>query len=103
MRERPSLPEGTKVLTIPAVELKKMEETEGDSALNQQVVKKSKKKWVLNPTGKSMESFKFIVYSRRTYIPIFSIIPPWEVMVENHMPGQDFSSILDERSGLLIE
>ena len=27
--------------------------TEGESAINQKVVKKSKKKWIINPAGKS--------------------------------------------------
>ena len=51
---RPTLPEGTKIITIPSLELSNLPGTEGESALNQKVVKKSKKKWIINPVGKSM-------------------------------------------------
>ena len=59
LQERPQLPEGTKVLTIPTIELTNIEGTDGDSAMNQQVVRKSKKQWVLNPNGKTMVSKTF--------------------------------------------
>ena len=48
------MPEGTKIITIPSLELSNLPGTEGESALNQKVVKKSKKKWIINPVGKSM-------------------------------------------------
>ena len=45
------------MITIPTLELAKIDETEeGESALNQTVVKKSKKQWVINPAGKSWVS-----------------------------------------------
>ena len=50
---RPTLPEGTKIITIPSLELSNLPGTEGESAINQRVVKKSKKKWIINPAGKS--------------------------------------------------
>ena len=50
---RPTLPEGTKIITIPSLELSNLPGTEGESAINQKVVKKSKKKWIINPAGKS--------------------------------------------------
>lgn len=52
---RNNLPKkGTILITIPTIELAKVDEKqEGDSAINQAVVKKSKKNWVLNPHGKS--------------------------------------------------
>ena len=50
---RPTLPEGTKIITIPALELSNISGAEGDTALNQKVVKKTKKKWIINPVGKS--------------------------------------------------
>ena len=50
---RPTLPEGTKIITIPTLEMGNIPGTEGESALNQKVVKKSKKKWIFNPVGKS--------------------------------------------------
>ena len=62
------------MLTIPTVELTKIDGTEGDSAMNQQVVKKSKKQWVLNPNGKSMVSilmFSFIVTKIGTFLNMF--------------------------------
>ena len=49
---RPTLPEGTKIITIPALELSNISGAEGDTALNQKVVKKTKKKWII-PVGKS--------------------------------------------------
>ena len=54
LSNRPVLPEGTKIITIPALEMSSIPGTEGDSAINQKVVKKSKKKWLMNPVGKSM-------------------------------------------------
>jgi len=51
---RPTLPEGTKVITIPTVELASMDGTDGENAMDQTVVKKSKKEWIINPVGKSM-------------------------------------------------
>merc|ERR1712112_338829 len=54
LMNRPTLPEGTKIITIPTLELSNIPGTEGESAINQKVVKKSKKKWVINPVGKSM-------------------------------------------------
>ena len=51
---RPTLPEGTKIITIPALELSNISGAEGDTAINQKVVKKTKKKWIFNPVGKSM-------------------------------------------------
>lgn len=54
LTSRPTLPEGTKIITIPSLEMVNIPGTEGDSALNQKVVKKTKKKWVINPVGKSM-------------------------------------------------
>jgi hypothetical protein len=54
LTNRPTLPEGTKIITIPALEMSTIPGTEGDSAINQRVVKKSKKKWLMNPVGKSM-------------------------------------------------
>ena len=54
MAARPTLPEGTKVITIPAVELVGVDGTDGENALNQVVVKRSKKEWIINPVGKSM-------------------------------------------------
>ena len=62
------------MLTIPTVELTKIDGTEGDSAMNQQVVKKSKKQWVLNPNGKSMVSIlmlSFIVTNIVTFLNMF--------------------------------
>jgi microprocessor complex subunit DGCR8 len=50
---RPTLPEGTKIITIPALELSNISGADGDTALNQKVVKKTKKKWIINPVGKS--------------------------------------------------
>ena len=50
---RPTLPEGTKIITIPTLEMGSVPGTDGESALNQKVVKKSKKKWIFNPVGKS--------------------------------------------------
>lgn len=54
LTSRPTLPEGTKIITIPSLELATIPGTEGDSAINQKVVKKTKKKWIINPVGKSM-------------------------------------------------
>ena len=54
LTNRPTLPEGTKIITIPSLELSTIPGTEGDSAINQKVVKKTKKKWIINPVGKSM-------------------------------------------------
>jgi len=54
LSNRPTLPEGTKIITIPSLEMSTIPGTEGDSAINQKVVKKSKKKWLMNPVGKSM-------------------------------------------------
>jgi len=54
LTNRPTLPEGTKIITIPSLELTTIPGTEGDSAINQKVVKKTKKKWIINPVGKSM-------------------------------------------------
>jgi len=54
LSNRPVLPEGTKIITIPALEMSSIPGTDGDSAINQKVVKKSKKKWLMNPVGKSM-------------------------------------------------
>jgi hypothetical protein len=46
--------EGTILITIPTIELAKIDKSqEGDSAINQAVVKKAKKQWVINPNGKS--------------------------------------------------
>ena len=56
LTSRPTLPEGTKIITIPSLELATIPGTEGDSAINQKVVKKTKKKWIINPVGKSMVS-----------------------------------------------
>ena len=56
LQNRPTLPEGTKIITIPTLELSNIPGTEGESAINQKVVKKSKKKWIINPVGKSMVS-----------------------------------------------
>ena len=38
---RPTLPEGTKIITIPALELSNISGADGDTALNQKVVKKT--------------------------------------------------------------
>lgn len=54
LTNRPTLPEGTKIITIPSLELSTIPGTDGDSAINQKVVKKTKKKWIINPVGKSM-------------------------------------------------
>ena len=56
MISRPTLPEGTKIITIPSLELSNICTADGDSAINQKVVKKSKKKWIINPVGKSTVS-----------------------------------------------
>ena len=53
LNNRPTLPEGTKIITIPALEMSNIAGTDGQSALNQKVVKKTKKKWIINPVGKS--------------------------------------------------
>lgn len=53
LSNRPTLPEGTKIITIPALEMSNIAGTDGQSALNQKVVKKTKKKWIINPVGKS--------------------------------------------------
>eukprot|EP00096_Caligus_rogercresseyi_P005168 TRINITY_DN2014_c0_g1_i1.p1 TRINITY_DN2014_c0_g1~~TRINITY_DN2014_c0_g1_i1.p1 ORF type:complete len:582 (-),score=188.70 TRINITY_DN2014_c0_g1_i1:985-2484(-) len=54
-QERPTLPEGTKVLSVPMIELEPLDgNSENASALNQKVVKKSRKEWIINPVGKSM-------------------------------------------------
>ena len=55
---RPTLPEGTKIITIPTLELSNISTEEGDTAINQKVVKKSKKKWIINPVGKSTVSLR---------------------------------------------
>jgi microprocessor complex subunit DGCR8 len=48
------LPKGTTIITIPVVESEADKDaTDKDSALHQRVVKKSKKNWMLNPSGKS--------------------------------------------------
>ncbi|XP_071743954.1 uncharacterized protein pasha isoform X2 [Lepeophtheirus salmonis] len=54
-KERPTLPEGTKVLSVPMIELEPLDgNSDNASALNQKVVKKSRKEWIINPVGKSM-------------------------------------------------
>ena len=62
LSNRPTLPEGTKIITIPSLEMSTIPGTEGDSAINQKVVKKSKKKWLMNPVGKSMVSTKHFLH-----------------------------------------
>ena len=41
------------IITIPSLELSNISAVDGDTALNQKVVKKTKKKWIINPEGKS--------------------------------------------------
>ena len=53
LSNRPTLPEGTKIITIPALEMSNIAGTDGQSALNQKVVKKTKKKWIFDPEGKT--------------------------------------------------
>ena len=53
---RPALPEGTKIISIPVFEIEVENGTKGsgeENPLRQRIVKKSKKDWVLNPAGKS--------------------------------------------------
>lgn len=52
---RPALPEGTKIISIPVFELETEEgkNPEENNPLRQKIVRKSKKDWVLNPAGKS--------------------------------------------------
>ena len=68
MTNRPTLPEGTKIITIPSLELSTIPGTEGDSAINQKVVKKTKKKWIINPVGKSMVGIDKIIVSSIHFI-----------------------------------
>ena len=49
---RPALPNGTKIISIPVVELEQ-EDPNVENPLRQKVIRKSKKDWVLNPAGKS--------------------------------------------------
>ena len=56
------LPEGTKIITIPSLELSNIQGTDGQSALNQKVVKKTKKKWIINPVGKSNVSYETFIW-----------------------------------------
>ena len=51
--EKPSLPDGLKLITIPIIEMQKHNETQEDTAFNRKVTKKSKREWILNPKGKS--------------------------------------------------
>ena len=49
---RPALPNGTKIISIPVVELEQ-EDPNVENPLRQKIIRKSKKDWVLNPAGKS--------------------------------------------------
>ena len=62
-KERETLPEGTTLITVPAFEFQSLDTNEiinmaeltgGGNMLHQKVAKKSRKEWLLNPTGKSM-------------------------------------------------
>ena len=50
------------IVCVLILELSNIPGTEGESAINQKVVKKSKKKWVINPVGKSMVNKKYFVF-----------------------------------------
>lgn len=51
--EKPSLPDGLKLITIPVLEMQKHDEKRQESAFNRKITKKTKKEWILNPKGKS--------------------------------------------------
>jgi len=54
-QSRPALPDGTKIISIPVLDMEPEDPNAKDenNPLRQKIVKKSKKDWVLNPAGKS--------------------------------------------------
>ena len=52
-QSRPALPDGTKIISIPVLEMEPEDPNNADenNPLRQKIVKKSKKDWVLNPAG----------------------------------------------------
>ena len=52
-QKRPTLPNGTTIISIPVVELEQEDPSAGENPLRQKVVRKTKKDWVLNPARKS--------------------------------------------------
>lgn len=70
--ERPThLPKGTKLITIPVVEMESISNNSQEAnPLSNNVIRKSKKEWMLNPTGKSF------VYVLHEYVQHSSKMQP---------------------------